>query len=101
MSDTQTLTAVTNDVLIHADGGVLTLTLNRVDKKNSITAAMYAAMADALAQAADNPDVRVVVIQGHVTIFSAGNDIADFLNPPAAAPAPTPTPPSRPAPAPG
>ena len=87
MSDTQTLTAVTNDVLVHADGGVLTLTLNRVDKKNSITAAMYAAMADALARAATDPDLRVVVIQGHVTIFSAGNDIADFLNPPTAAPA--------------
>ena len=97
MSNTQTEThsqtpgAAQEDILVHADGGVLTLTLNRVDKKNSITAAMYAAMADALARAAADPDLRVVVIQGHATIFSAGNDIADFLNPPAAAAAPAST----------
>ena len=36
------------DILTHTEAGVTTLTLNRVDKKNSITAAMYAAMADAL-----------------------------------------------------
>jgi len=73
-----------SDILVHADAGVMTLTFNRVDKKNSITAAMYAALADALAQAQDDASVRVVVIQGHETVFSAGNDIGDFLgNPPA------------------
>lgn len=40
-----------SDILVHADGGVTTLTFNRVDKKNSITSAMYAALADALAAA--------------------------------------------------
>ena len=70
------------DILIHFDAGVTTLTLNRVEKKNSITAAMYAAMADALLQAEQDSAVRAVVIQGHVTIFSAGNDIGDFLNAP-------------------
>ena len=39
------------DILTHTDAGVTTLTLNRVDKKNSITAAMYAVMADAFLQA--------------------------------------------------
>ena len=66
------------DILTHTDAGVTTLTLNRVDKKNSITAAMYGAMADALTQAAADPAVRVVVMQGHASVFSAGNDIADF-----------------------
>ena len=70
------------DILTHTEAGVTTLTLNRVDKKNSITAAMYAAMADALLQAEQDTAVRAVVIQGHVTIFSAGNDIGDFLNAP-------------------
>lgn len=60
--------------------GILTITFNRLDKKNSITRDMYAALADALAQGQAKPDCRVVVIQGHETIFSAGNDIADFLN---------------------
>ena len=71
-----------SDILVHADAGVMTLTFNRVDKKNSITAAMYAALADALAQAKDDASVRVVVIQGHATVFSAGNDLADFMNQP-------------------
>ncbi len=70
------------DILQHLDQGVMTLTFNRLDKKNSITAAMYASLADAVEQAQTNAEVRVVLIQGHETIFSAGNDIADFLNHP-------------------
>ena len=68
------------DLLIHNADGVMTLTLNRPEKKNSFTQAMYGAAADALLQAMDDPGVHVVVIQGHETIFSAGNDITDFLN---------------------
>ena len=70
------------EILTHLDAGVLSLTINRLDRKNSITAAMYAAMADVLAAAEGDAAVRVVVIQGHETIFSAGNDIGDFLNKP-------------------
>ena len=73
-------------ILTHIDAGVMTVTLNRVDRKNSLTAAMYGAMADALAQAEADAAVRVVVIQGHETIFSAGNDIGDFLNAPPSTP---------------
>ena len=69
-----------NEILTDTSAGVLTITLNRVDKKNAITAAMYTSMADALAQAQADPAVRAVVFQGHETIFSAGNDIGDFLN---------------------
>jgi enoyl-CoA hydratase/carnithine racemase len=71
-----------SDILTHIDAGVMTITFNRLDKKNSITSSMYAAMADAVAQAAADPAVRVVVFQGHESIFSAGNDIGDFLNQP-------------------
>ena len=75
-------TSFAAEILTHIDGGVLSLTINRIDKKNSITAAMYAAMADVLEAAESDIAVRVVVIQGHETIFSAGNDIGDFLNKP-------------------
>jgi enoyl-CoA hydratase/carnithine racemase len=71
-----------SDILTHTDAGVMTITFNRLDKKNSITSSMYAAMADAVTQAAADPAVRVVVFQGHESIFSAGNDIGDFLNQP-------------------
>jgi enoyl-CoA hydratase/carnithine racemase len=71
-----------SDILTHIDSGVMTITFNRLDKKNSITSSMYAAMADAVVQAGVDPAVRVVVFQGHESIFSAGNDIGDFLNQP-------------------
>jgi len=71
-----------SDILTHIDAGVMTITFNRLDKKNSITSSMYAAMADAVDQAAADANVRVVLFQGHESIFSAGNDIGDFLNQP-------------------
>ncbi len=71
-----------SDILIHNEAGICTITFNRADKKNSITRAMYQSMADALAAAKDDDATRVVVFQGHEAIFSAGNDIADFLDSP-------------------
>ena len=76
MSDTP------NDILVHTEAGVTTITLNRVDKKNSLTRAMYATLADTFEATAQGTDVRVVVLQGDLAIFSAGNDIGDFLQQP-------------------
>jgi enoyl-CoA hydratase/carnithine racemase len=73
---------MSTDILTHAERGVMTITLNRLERKNSITSAMYGAMADALSEAERNPEIRVAVLQGHETVFSAGNDIGDFLNRP-------------------
>lgn len=74
------------DLLIDRAERVLTITFNRVEKKNSFTAAMYAEMADTLTAAQADDAVRVVVFQGHETIFSSGNDIADFLKAPPLSP---------------
>jgi enoyl-CoA hydratase/carnithine racemase len=71
-----------SDILVHTEAGVMTLTFNRLDKKNSITGEMYGVLADALATAEQSSEVRAVLIQGDATIFSAGNDIGDFLNKP-------------------
>jgi enoyl-CoA hydratase/carnithine racemase len=68
------------EILVHTEAAVMTITINRVEKKNSLTAAMYGSLADALDSAARDAAVRVVVIQGHELIFSAGNDINDFLS---------------------
>jgi len=73
------MSETTQDILVHTEAGVCTITFNRADKKNSIPEAMYAGMADALAQACEDAAVRCVVFQGDMAIFSAGNDIADFL----------------------
>lgn len=69
---------MTDHVLIEKAGGVLTLTLNRPEKKNALTRAMYQAMGDAIDQAADDRDVRCVLIQANGDMFTAGNDLADF-----------------------
>ena len=71
------------DILSTTENGITTITINRAEKKNSFTKAMYQAIGDAFEQARNNPQVRVVVVQGDERVFSAGNDIADFLqNPP-------------------
>ena len=75
---------MTQDILVNSEGGITTITLNRLERKNSITADMYGAIADALATAEADAGTRVVVLQGHETVFSAGNDIGDFLNKPPA-----------------
>lgn len=61
------------------DGGVLTVVFNRADKKNAITQAMYAALAEATEKARTDDAVRVVLFRSEGDAFSAGNDIADFI----------------------
>ena len=68
------------DILVHTEAGVRTITFNRVDKKNSLTQAMYAQLAQVFADTAADDSVRVLLLQGAPTIFSAGNDIGDFLS---------------------
>jgi enoyl-CoA hydratase/carnithine racemase len=76
-------------VLCELDGGVLTVTIRRAHKKNALTMAMYSVMADAIERADRDPDVRVVLFAGSDGIFTAGNDLTDFLeNPPQDADAP-------------
>ena len=69
--------------------GVATIEIARPEKKNALTAAMYQSMADALAAAHDDSSVRVILICGQKDIFTAGNDLEDFMkNPPEAMNAP-------------
>ena len=60
-------------------GAHMAVTLARPRQRNAITVAMYAALADAIEGAANDPDVRVVSISGEGDDFTAGNDLADFL----------------------
>jgi enoyl-CoA hydratase/carnithine racemase len=59
------------------DGPVRTVRMNRPDKKNALTMAMYDAMAAAIETA--GADTRCILIGGAPTVFCAGNDIGDFL----------------------
>lgn len=66
-------------ILAEQSGGVLTLTLNRSDKKNALTNAMYGALIEAMESAQADASMRVVVIKAAGDDFCAGNDIGDFL----------------------
>jgi enoyl-CoA hydratase/carnithine racemase len=67
------------DILTNIQNNILTIQFNRPEKKNAITAAMYQTMADALRAAETDNDVRVILIKGLDTIFTAGNDLEDFM----------------------
>ncbi|MBW1246969.1 enoyl-CoA hydratase/isomerase family protein [Pseudomonas tolaasii] len=73
---------MTDAILLHRERGLLTLQLNRHDKKNALTRAMYTQLAEALDVADADADVRAVLIQGSSDCFTAGNDIGDFLEQP-------------------
>ncbi len=70
------------DILTHTDDDVLTITFNRPARKNAITAAMYQALADALYAGDHDPAVRAILIAGQPEIFTAGNDLEDFMKAP-------------------
>ena len=66
-------------VRVENHGGVLAITLNRPERRNAITVAMYAALAEAIENAAGDESMRVISFRGEGQDFAAGNDLADFL----------------------
>jgi len=60
--------------------GVMALTLQRPEKKNALTGAMYDVLSDALVKAEADTSVRVILFQGDGDSFTAGNDLADFAS---------------------
>ena len=64
----------------HLADGILRIQIDRPEKRNALTAAMYADLAAAFERAADDPDTRVVLVHGHPQVFTAGNDLADFVD---------------------
>jgi enoyl-CoA hydratase/carnithine racemase len=71
-----------SDVEIESADGVVTIRLNRPTKRNAVTSAMYATIADAL-EAANTDGTAVVVFTGAGGAFTAGNDLRDMVeNPP-------------------
>src|SRR5437588_10244234 len=72
-----------SDIITERSGNILRIQLNRPEKKNAMTSAMYITLADLLNDAVKDDEIRVVLWDGAGDSFSAGNDIEDFLkNPP-------------------
>ena len=81
MNDT---TRADGSILTRSEGAVRVLTIDRPEKKNALTLAMYASLAEQLSAADADPAVRALLLTGTGDIFTAGNDLGDFLaSPPA------------------
>jgi enoyl-CoA hydratase/carnithine racemase len=70
---------MTHGIEVRRDGGVLSAAFDRPEKKNAITSAMYEALIETFDQAERDPDVGALVLSGNGGVFTAGNDIGDFL----------------------
>jgi enoyl-CoA hydratase/carnithine racemase len=69
---------MTEHVLVEKSDKLLILTLNRPDKKNALTRAMYKTLANQISAADGDPNVRCILIKAQGDMFTAGNDLADF-----------------------
>jgi enoyl-CoA hydratase/carnithine racemase len=68
------------EILSTKTDGILTIEFNRPERKNAITSAMYQSMADAINDGEQDATVRAILIIGKPEIFTAGNDLDDFLH---------------------
>lgn len=68
-----------SDVLASIEGSVRIIRMNRPEKKNALTLAMYEVMAQAIEDAGKDPAVRCIMIAGAPGVFCAGNDLNDFV----------------------
>ena len=68
------------DIIISNEGPVRKVRINRPEKKNALTLAMYETMAAAIEEAGREANVRCLLFAGAPEIFCAGNDLNDFLD---------------------
>jgi enoyl-CoA hydratase/carnithine racemase len=71
---------MSDQILVSRADGVCEVQLNRPEKRNALTLAMYGAIIDALNEARADDSIRVVLVSGAGASFTAGNDLNDFLN---------------------
>jgi enoyl-CoA hydratase/carnithine racemase len=70
---------LSDHINIETTDSVLTIGINRQEKKNALNGAMYFAVRDALIAGRDDQNVRAVIIYGLGGDFTAGNDLKEFL----------------------
>lgn len=76
------ITSSSPHILVRLNERVLTISLHRPERKNALSLAMYAALADVINSANDDSEVRVLVLTGSDEFFTSGNDLLDFMNEP-------------------
>src|SRR5437899_7789424 len=71
---------MTGHLIVSDEEATRVIKLRRPEKKNAFTQDMYRGMSDAIDTAQNNPDIRCIIITGGSGVFTAGNDVEDFLN---------------------
>jgi enoyl-CoA hydratase/carnithine racemase len=70
---------MTGHLIVTDEDATRVITLRRPEKKNAITQEMYSAMSDAIDTAQTDPAIRCIIMSGGSGVFTAGNDLEDFL----------------------
>jgi enoyl-CoA hydratase/carnithine racemase len=70
---------MTEHIQVGRQGERLSIRMNRPERRNAITVAMYAALADAIESAADDGSIHLITLEGAGEDFTAGNDLGDFI----------------------
>src|SRR3978361_68181 len=70
---------MTGHLIVADEDATRVITLRRPEKKNAITQDMYRGMSEAIDTAQNNPQIRCIIITGGSGVFTAGNDLEDFL----------------------
>lgn len=71
---------MSENLIVERADSVVTVTINRVDKKNALTGEMYESLIETMQAADVDPDTRVLLFHGAGETFSAGSDIGEFLS---------------------
>src|SRR6201995_5812696 len=71
---------MTDHLIVTDESSMRVVRLRRPEKKNAITQDMYRGMSDAIDTAQNNPAIRCIIITGGSGVFTAGNDLEEFLN---------------------
>jgi enoyl-CoA hydratase/carnithine racemase len=71
---------MTGHIIVTDEGATRTIVMRRPEKKNALTPEMFLAMSEAINSAQSNPDIRCLVLTGRSGVFTAGDDVEDFVD---------------------
>jgi len=70
---------MTGHIIVTDEGATRTIVMRRPEKKNALTPEMFLAMSEAINSAQSNPDIRCLILTGRSGVFTAGDDVEDFV----------------------
>ncbi len=71
---------MTGHIIVSDEESARTIVMRRPEKKNALNDEMFIAMSEAINSAQSNPDIRCLILTGRSGVFTAGEDIGDFLD---------------------